>query len=129
MRKKIIWVVVAILVLLVFTNPSQSDFKNFAELKSNRKNIICSRTGYYFFFSIYEHNGDSPNRFIGALKNFFSLKPPDPLPEVFEKAKQDSIAVFQKAYDDSAAAVNDMAREKAIQDSADAADEYRKYRK
>lgn len=76
-KNKILVGVIAILGILVITNPSTSDFKSYLTAKEYRSSK-AGRSGYYLFFSIYEvslgEDFSKPHRkYIGVFKNFYFL--------------------------------------------------------
>jgi hypothetical protein len=81
MRRKVLNIAGALLLLLVITNPGAEAFRSY--LHENRENAIAGRDANFFIFSFYSdigdyvdspHNGHSIRfRYIGILGNFFPL--------------------------------------------------------
>jgi hypothetical protein len=81
MRRKVLYTIGALILLLIITNPGVKEFRSY--LHENRENSIAGRDANFFIFSTYSNIGDyvdSPHngyhmkfRYIGILGNFFSL--------------------------------------------------------
>lgn len=67
--KKIYYLILGILIVLLITNPSPIDFKNHLSIESN--DIFIKRKYNFFICSIYLQNGD--RNYLGVLGNFFQL--------------------------------------------------------
>ena len=108
MKKKIVWTLIILISILAITNPTQTDFERFANIKvgtsyssgtyqdfsETQVSYICSRTGYFLLFSIYEYDkleitreshygrrigGEPPKehhskkKYLGIFKNFIDI--------------------------------------------------------
>jgi len=81
MRRKVLYAIGALLLLLIITNPGVKEFRSY--LHESRENPIAGRDANFFIFSIYSNIGDyvdSPHnghgirfRYLGICGNFFSL--------------------------------------------------------
>jgi hypothetical protein len=88
MKNKRYYILGAVILLFVFTNPTPSDFRNYLGIGYQTK---ISRAANILLFSIYEKDSRS---YIGILKNFFhfnSKQERDLIDAAHEKAVQDSI--------------------------------------
>jgi hypothetical protein len=88
MKRKKLWIIIGVVfLLLIITNPSQSDFKNFLELEckcevgktyEHPDGRSYGRTFYLGIFSIYKDYGVSDSRYdtyyLGVFKNFVKIK-------------------------------------------------------
>jgi len=70
-----------LLLVLVFTNPSQRDFEKYVGLQETQyleKNIRCARIGYYGVYSVYEYkiafDGTRGRYYYGIFGNFIEIK-------------------------------------------------------
>ena len=83
MIKKVLVCSLVILIILVITNPTNSDFKSFVAGKAPETLIQsdCGRTQYFGVFSTYESNikrygeQDEHAKYIGIFKNFILIEP------------------------------------------------------
>ncbi len=81
MRRKVLYGIGAIVLILIATNPDPNDFKSY--LHQNAQNDPAGRDWNFIVFSIYSNYGDyldSPRdghqikySYIGILGNFFTL--------------------------------------------------------
>jgi hypothetical protein len=81
MKKKVLYAVSALLLLLIITNPNIEEFRSY--LHQTRENAISGRDVNFFIFSFYSDvsdYADSPRngrsirfRYIGILGNFFPI--------------------------------------------------------
>ena len=80
--KKIYYIPIAILLLLIVTNPSPKEFRSFLLIAQNSTApFIAGRERNFFIFSIYYGDGTftaNDNRYIGVLGNFFYLNSDTP---------------------------------------------------
>lgn len=83
MKRKVLYAIGALILLLIITNPGIKEFRSFLHESESRENAISGRDANFFVFSIYSNIGDyvdSPHdghnirfRYIGIFGNFFSL--------------------------------------------------------
>lgn len=115
-RKKIQIGVGILLFILLITNPSLNNFKEFIGQKPNVR-----RSSNYLIFSIFNDNY-SNKAYLGIIKNFYDITPPPSAEEkaAIEKSKIDSVAnaaiiIENKRQDSMAKKISeDYEREKNI---------------
>jgi hypothetical protein len=82
MKKYLPKIIIGVLVLLALTNPTQNDFRGYAELKSglNKKQaeytLTTSRTSYFLICSVYQYSSPTFNkrgRYFGIFKTFIEI--------------------------------------------------------
>lgn len=122
-RKFFLYSILAVGILFLLTNPTQTDFKNY--LGSVNDNVIIRTTGNYLFFSTYSisikdiFNPESNViNYIGILKNFYEKKSVDPAMITAEEA------AAEKLTEDSVEVAILKAAEKSAADQAEADSAY-----
>ena len=110
MKKRLLWILAGIILVLVITNPTPYEFKSYSQLKEG-SDIISARTSYYGIFSIYQFrntNSSNKEKYLGVFKTFFFLSKEEPPPmsdlEKAAIAEADSIAAAAQQAADAAAA-------------------------
>ena len=81
MRRKVLYTIGALILLLIITNPGIKEFRSY--LHENKENSFSGRDANFFIFSVYSNIGDyadSPRntysirfRYLGIFGNFFPL--------------------------------------------------------
>ncbi len=74
-KNKKISIVIAVLLLLIITNPSIDEFRSYQHVAPTNYRTYMGRDINFLIFSIYsgDLDGNRENKYLGILGNFFKL--------------------------------------------------------